>query len=138
MQAKPSGAVGGIMTETSGSSGRKSREALLGEIRRLLRDGEIYDARRLAAEASSMHPDHPGLRRMHEVLNVGRSRRRPGTGRSTREELEQLRDPPNELRGKWVAVVGREIVGVADSLKELVARLPADLEKTPLAVQIAS
>ncbi len=111
---------------------------LLDEIRELLRDGDIYDARRLAAEAARKHPDHPGLRRIHELLNVGRSRRRPATGRSLREELEQLRDPPDELRGKWVAVLGHEIVGIADSLKELVARLPPHLEQTPLAVQIVS
>ncbi len=66
------------------------------------------------------------------------SRRLPATGRSIREELEQLRNPPDEYRGKWVAVIGPEIVGVADSLKELVARLPSNLEQTPLAVQIAS
>jgi hypothetical protein len=111
---------------------------MLDEIRRLLRDGQVHDARRLAAEAVKAHPDYRGLRQTHEVLNVGRSRRSPATGRSTREALEPLRDPPEEYRGKWVAVVGREIVGVADSLKELVARLPSDLGQTPLAVQIAS
>ncbi len=140
IQTKPSATGSGIITarETSVDSRRRSTAPPLDEIRELLRDGEIYDARRLAAEAIRVHPDHPELCRIHEVLNVGRSRRLPATGRSTREELEQLRDPPDEYRGKWVAVVGREIVGVADSLKELMARLPSDLEQTPLAVQIAS
>ncbi len=117
---------------------RRTSIAPLNEIRRLLRDGEVHEARRLAAEAIKVLPDHSDLRRIHELLNVGRSRRLPATGGSIREELEQLRDPPDEFRGKWVAVVGREIVGVADSLKELMARLPSGLEPAPLAVQIAS
>ncbi len=139
MQAKPSGAVGGIMTshKTPATSGWSSSGPPLEEIRELLRDGEVHEARRLATEAMTAHPDHPELRRVHELLNVGRSRKRPATGRSIREELEPLRDPPDEYRGKWVAMVGREIVGVADSLKELLAGLPSDLEQTPLAVQIA-
>ena len=117
---------------------RRTEASLAAEVRRLLRDGEIYDARELAAEAVREHPDHPDLLRIHQVLNVGRSERRPATGRSTREDLEWLRDPPDEYRGKWVALIGREVVGAAASLKELVAGLPSDLEQTPLAVQIAS
>ncbi len=124
--------------QPSPRSGRATPAALLADVRRLLRDGEVHDARRLAAEAVAEYPAHPGLRRTHEILNVGRSHSRPASGRSTRDELKWLRDPPDEYRGKWVAVIGRELVATADSLKELVARFPADLEQTPLAVQIAS
>ena len=127
-----------IIRETSTASKRSSSVPPIDEIRRLLRNGEVHDARQLAAEARKEHPDHPELRRIHELLNVGRSRRLPATGRSAREELKQLREPPDGYRGKWVAVLGREIVGVADSLKELIADLPSDLEEMPLAVQLAS
>ncbi len=119
-------------------STRKSATALLGDIRKLLHDGQIYDARRLAAEAVREHPEHTELHRTHEVLNVARSRSgRPATGRSTRAELDWLRDPPAALRGKWVAIIGRDVIGAADSLKELMADLPPDLEQEPLAVQVA-
>ncbi len=140
MQAKTLDSRGSTAATGEPSTGRRQRSAtaLLAKVRRLLRDGEIYDARQLAAEAVREHPGHPDLLRVHEVLNESRAQRRPATGRSIREELEGLRDPPEEYRGKWVAVIGRDIVGVAASLKELVAGLPSDLEQTPLAVQIAS
>ena len=140
IQAKARDGQGGAAAVGEPPKGgkRRSPAALLAEVRRLLRDGEIYDARELAAEAVRDHPDHADLLCIHEVLNVGRARRRPATGRSTREDLEWLRDPPDEYRGKWVALIGREVVGAAATLKELVAGLPSDLEQTPLAVQIAS
>jgi Family of unknown function (DUF5678) len=109
---------------------------LLAGIRRLLNVGQIHDARRLAATAVDRYPGDSDLRKIHETLNVGRTQRKPASGRSTREELEWLREPPEEYRGKWVALIDRHIVGVADSLKELVAALPSDLEQEPLAVQI--
>ncbi len=140
MQAKTFDARGNTAAVGEPATGTRQPAAttLLAKVRQLLRDGEIYDARRLAAEAVREHPGHPDLLRVHEVLNVGRSQRRPATGSSIREDLEGLRDPPQEYRGKWVAVIGHDIVGVAASLKELVAGLPADLEQAPLAVQIAS
>ncbi len=136
----------GLATEGDATAARsrlsavkpRSAEALLAKARQLLRDGEVYKASRLAAESAAGHPDHEGLRRIHELLNVGRSYRRPATGDDVREEIEWLRDPPEEYRGKWVAVIGRKVVGSAESLKELVADLPADLEQTPLAVEVAS
>ncbi len=124
-------------TATVPESSQAAAGAVFKKVRKLLRDGEIHDARKLVEQAVARYPDYPGLRRTHEVLNEGRSRRRPATGRSIREELGWLRDPPDEYRGKWVAVVGRKVVGTADTLKELVADLPADLEPMPLAVQIA-
>ncbi len=116
----------------------RSAEARLAEARQLLRDGEVYRASQLATWSVAKHPDHPGLRRIHELLNVGRSYRRPATGYDVRDELEWLRDPPEELRGKWVAVMGRQVVGSAESFKQLVAELPTDLEQTPLVVQVAA
>ena len=134
LEARGDAAAAGELSGTR----QRSATALLAGIRRLLDDGEIYDARRLAAAAAREHPDHPALLRLHEVLNIGRSQRGPATGRSIREDLEGLRDPPEEYRGKWVALIGKNVVGAAATLKELVAGLPSDLEQTPLAVQIAS
>ena len=136
IQAQGSDARGG--GKPAAGPPQRSANGLVAEVRRLLNDGEVYDARQLVAESVKEHPEHPDLLRIHEILNVGRSRRRPATGRSTREDLEWLRDPPDEYRGKWVALIGRDVVGTGSSLKELVAGLPSDLDQTPLAVQIAS
>lgn len=140
-------------TQTQGSAGqsgsiaarppfgkpkRPSGKAQLTEVRKLLREGEIDLARRLAATAAEENPDEASLCRLHELLNVGRSYSRPATGQGTGEAFAWLRDPPAEYRGKWVALIGRRVVGSAETLKELLARLPPNLEQTPLAVQIAS
>ncbi len=135
IQAKRADERGGSATVSESS--QASAAAVFSTVRKLLRDGEIHDARKLVERAVARYPDHPGLRDTHEVLNEGHSRRRPRTGRSLRVELESLRDPPDEYRGKWVAVVGNRVVGAADTLKELVAELPPDIEPMPLAVQIA-
>jgi len=134
---QPQIVVGAAGTQASDAEPR-SAAARLGEVRQLLRDGEVHRASQLAAWSVVKHPDHPGLRRIHELLNVGRSYRRPATGYDVRDELEWLRDPPEEMRGKWVAVVGRQVVGLAESLKQLMAELPTDLEPTPLVVQVAA
>ena len=141
LHAKAPDAIGSgtASRRPSEASTRKSAATLLRDIRGLLHDGQVYDARRLAAESVREYPEHAELHRAHEVLNVGSSRSgKSATGRSTRAELEWLRDPPGALRGKWVALIGRDVIGSADSLKELVANLPPDLEQTPLAVQVAA
>jgi hypothetical protein len=113
-----------------------SAEALLARIRALLRTGEVCDARRLAATAAAEHPGKPDLRRIHELLNTGQARRRPGTGRSVRQEVEWLRDPPEELRGKWIAVLDQEIIASAACLNELMTQLPPHQEPKLLVLQI--
>ncbi len=110
---------------------------MLTEIRKQIGAGQITAARRLAEEAARRHPRNPEILNIHSILNEGRSYTRPATGRNLREEYEWLRNPPEEHRGKWVALIGREVAGCAATLKELLAGLPADLEKTPLTVRIA-
>ncbi|MCP4663880.1 MAG: hypothetical protein GY856_51505 [bacterium] len=121
------------------SSGRQPRsaEAFLDEIREQISAGQILAARRLAEDAAASHPRHTELRNLHRILNQGGSYTLPGTGRSMRDEFEWLRDPPAEYRGQWVALIGREVVGSAATLKKLLASLSPDLEHTPLTVQVA-
>ncbi len=114
-----------------------SPEELLDEIRALIASNDVRTARRLAAEAAERHPDDAELLNAHRILNTGRSYSRAGAGRNTREEFEWLQDPPRRYRGKWVALVGRNVVGAAATLKELLASIPANLEETPLTVQVA-
>ena len=114
-----------------------SPEGLLDEIRDPIATGDVRAARRLAAEAAERYPDDADLVNAHRILNTGRSYTRTGTGRNTREEFEWLQDPPERYRGKWVALVGRDVVGAAETLKELLVAIPTHLEKTPLTVQVA-
>ena len=68
-----------------------------------------------------MFPEHEGLRSAHRVLNsptgpAGTAPAEPVTD----QELDWLRDPPESVRGKWVALSGSELVAVAEKLMDLV------------------
>ena len=113
-----------------------SAAAILREIHARLREGDVPAARRLAAEGVESFPQDADLCNVRRVLAEGGAFTKAGTGRDTRLEFEWLRDPPAKYRGKWVALVGSQVVGFADTLKELLSSLPSDPDPTPLAVQV--
>ena len=89
-------------------------DEVMDQIRALI--SECYPrAQRLASEAAVLFPDSDEIASADRVLNsptgpVGTAPPEP----STDEEIEWLRDPPESLRGKWVALSGREVLAVAD------------------------
>lgn len=119
-------------------SGDTPPEAILDEIRSLISTGNVLAARELTTEAVANFPEDAELRNAKRILCDGKSYTVPGKPEpSRRPEFEWLRDPPECYRGKWVALVGREVVASGDTLKEVLASLPSDLGRRPLAVQIA-
>lgn len=81
-------------------------------------------ARKLAAEAVARFPEHKEIASAHRVLNsptgpVGTAPSEPATD----EEFDWLRNPPDCVRGKWVALSGRKVLAVADKLADLVKTL---------------
>ncbi len=103
------------------------------EIRAHLGEGRYRTAQRLAKLAIAQFPDHAGLRTMNRGLNQRRVRTSPATGQGRSEELEWLRNPPESMRGKWVALVGNEMVAAAEALAEVMESLKSmNLPKTPL------
>ena len=96
---------------------------VLERIRELLTD-QFLTARQLAAEAAVRFPEHEGIQNAWRILSHGRSRICTGGPEpSTTEEFNWLRDPPESVRGKWVALVGSEMVASADTLAEVAERL---------------
>jgi hypothetical protein len=98
-------------------------DEILDRIRALLTDHSLL-ARRLAEEAAARFPEHAGIRQAKRILNdgkatVGSGGPEPGTA----DEFDWLRHPPESARGKWVALVGREMVAAADTLAELMGDL---------------
>ena len=89
------------------------------EIRALLAEGRISDAKRLVDDAGDSLPAGSRLREIFyptitklDVRDVDR------TG-----EYRWLKKNGRNFRGKWVAVAGENLVLATDSLKELLARL---------------
>lgn len=96
-------------------------DAVVDNILRLLSDERFQTARRVAREAIDRFPEHPRVRNAWRIFDTrANAIRRPGNEPSRSEEFNWLRNPPETARGKWVALVGKEMVAAADSLKELV------------------
>lgn len=100
-------------------------EAVLRRIRALVTD-HLFAARRLASEAAARFPEHSGIRNAHRILNEGKATVGSGGPEPARdEEIEWLRNPPEAVRGRWVGLLGRKLVGTADTLAELIDLLRA-------------
>ena len=109
-------------------------EGVLERIRSLIDDDQVSTARRLALEAAAQFPRHAKIRNVKRILNDGRSTpSSEGPEPGSREELEWLSDPPEMARGKWVALIGSELVGLADTLADLMESLSSrSLPRKPL------
>jgi len=119
------------------SSDDRSAEWLLGRIHEHLRAGQIRIAQSLARDAATRYPEDPEVKKACRILFGGEATSRPKTGRSLRDEYRWLKSPPDEYRGRWVALIGEEVVAVADTLAKLREVLPSNLERTPLVVQVS-
>jgi hypothetical protein len=111
---------------------RRPEDALRG-IRAHLGAGRYRTAQRLAEEAAARFPEHEGIRTMNRGLNQREVRTRPASGDGRSEEFEWLRNPPESARGKWVALIGSEMVAMGEALAEVMESLKTmNLPKTPL------
>ncbi len=106
-------------------------------IRAHLFESRFRTAQRVAREAASRFPNHPEVGRLHRALNERTASRKPASGRDLSEEAAWLRNPPESVRGRWVALIGSELVGVAKTLAELLEELRTkNLCKEPLVHRI--
>lgn len=101
------------------------------QIRDLLAEGQIWEAQKLLKSAGGdQAPVDPKLR---EVLGPPRIRKSPVKGVDRSAEFHWLKTHWEEYEGKWVALVGENLVACTDTLKELLARLAElRLEREPL------
>jgi hypothetical protein len=93
------------------------------QILALLEKDQYLPARDLTAVAVARFPNDP---RLQKILRVFDKQSKswvasggPGPGRA--EEFKWLRDPPEWARGKWVALVGREVIAFGETLEEVAA-----------------
>lgn len=89
-----------------------------------LEAGALLAARRIAFEGLSMYRDNQAIQEYARVLappNVTRIDVPPDTDQGV--NLAWLKDHAHDYRGRWVAIRGGRLLDVADSYKELVAKI---------------
>ena len=88
-------------------------------LRSLIEKDQITQARTLALEAARRFPDDDKIRLAKRILAGGKAAPNPYAQPTATAEIEWLKNPPEETRGKWVALIGSALVGMADSAEEL-------------------
>ncbi len=113
-------------------------DTIMNMIRDLITEGQILQARRLAAEGAERFPEYEELRKARRILSGGGSSVSSGPpAPRMNEELEWLSRPPDWARGKWVALIGKEAVAVSENLAELAASVrQMNLPREPLVHRI--
>lgn len=107
-------------------------------LRQLIADGQVRTAREVLAEARRRFPGHAKVRLAQRVFAEGKPTPNPFAQPTAAAEIEWLRDPPAEYRGRWVALVGGDVVGVADSAQELMRSLRSkNLTQVPVVQHLA-
>jgi len=116
-------------------SGLSSAEDFRLTIRSLLESQRFAEARQAAARAAGLFPDHPWLRQADRVLNPSGVTVVPARDRDTdrRKEYDWLRRHQAEYRGRWVALLGDELIACSDSFDEVLGAVRArELKARPL------
>jgi hypothetical protein len=90
------------------------------QIRSLLEEGRIREARDLLAAAGPAVRVDPKLR---ELLAPPRVRKNPVRDVDRSAEFRWLETHAAEYQGKWVALLGKNLVASSGILKELLAQL---------------
>ncbi len=105
------------------------------DILSLLSQERFQTARRRAAEAVARFPAHRRVANVWRIFDHrSEATRRPATEPNRREEMAWLRNPPDSVRGQWVALVGSEMVAKADTLPELAELLGSETLPKPALV----
>jgi hypothetical protein len=90
------------------------------QVRALLGDGRLAEARKLVESAGDLLPEGSSLREIFAPPYISRVDERDV---DRTREYRWLKTNASRFRGKWVAVAGDKLVLSTDSLKELLARL---------------
>lgn len=115
-------------------SAEPPREALAGDaqvsayraqIRGCLESEDFQGARKLLAAALREHPEEPALHKLERALAPPEVRAVPELDQDRTEELRWLEREGNaeSYQGKWIALLGAQVVAVAETLKALLALL---------------
>jgi hypothetical protein len=98
-----------------------------------LSDGCIIDARQVLQEALLRWPKDQGLLRLQRVISPGRVVAKEKQYKDRRSEISWIAENRQTYKGKWVALMGDQLIAMADDLKTLLDDLrERQLEEAPL------
>lgn len=89
-------------------------------LRSLVEEGRILEARSLLDFAGDLIPRESRIR---EILAPPRIRRIPEKGFDRSAEIHWLKTNAELYRGKWVALIGDELIASAETLRDLLVRV---------------
>lgn len=102
-------------------------------VRCYLGRGEAGEARRTAARGATAFPSDPWLRKANRVLNPSRIVSKPATAPDRTREFAWLRKHSAEYRGRWVALLGEELLSSGTQLEDVLTELRSrNLDIKPL------
>lgn len=102
-------------------------------VRSYLGSGQAGVARRTAARGAAAFPDDPWLRKANRVLNPSRIVSKPATAPDRTREFDWLRKHSAEHRGRWVALLGEELLSSGAQLEEVLSEIRSrNLDTQPL------
>ncbi len=114
-------------------------EDVLERLRQLVAEDRLIAVRQLSVEAAHWFPEHGKIQLARRVFSEAEATPNPFVQPTTAAEIEWLNNPPEETRGKWVALVGSELVGLAETLEDLVKKIAGkNLQQLPVVQQIAA
>jgi hypothetical protein len=100
------------------------------QIQFLVEEGQIWEAQELLKSAGDRVPAGS---KMREILSPARVRKSAVKGVDRSAEFHWLKTKAAEYPGKWVALVGEDLVASSDTLKDLLAHLAElRLDREPL------
>ena len=102
-------------------------------VRSYLGSGQAGEARRAAAQGAAAFPGDPWLRKANRVLNPSRIVSKPATAPDRTREFAWLRKHSAEYRGRWVALLGEELLSSGTELEDVLSEVRSrNLDTKPL------
>jgi hypothetical protein len=123
-----------LSDERSTVSGHVADPAAVAEqVRHWLGEGQLQAARQLLAGALKAYPADAELLSLQHAIAPGRVERTPGRYPNRQAELDWIARNRSRYQGKWVALVGEQVVAIEDDARVLLDKLKQQsLSETPL------
>lgn len=105
----------------------------LNRVRALLSEGLLRDARAVVAETLRRFPNNEALYALSKLTAPSKATRSAVRFPRREEELRWLDEHRDQYKGRWVALLGNELIASADTMKQLLDAVAAkNIEGSPL------